>query len=212
MEARRLVLWALGAVVFAASASAAALYARQGFSPSRAVAADQAVLNEKLRDGDLIFRRGHDVASRTVLAADGTSPFSHVGLVVKRNGFVYVIHAVPPERPDRNDGVVMDALAFFSDPERADVIAVYRINSLDSIKAINVTQIAESMLGRPFEDKFDLSEQNRLYCTELVWVVFRSQGIILVSAPEVLHVPFLGEKFILPRTLLSSGLLSRVTL
>ena len=121
-----------------------------------------------------------------------------------------MLHAVPSERAGRADGVVMDTLKFFSDPERADAIAVYRDKSLDSAKAKKITLFAEGMLGRPFDEKFDLSEQNKLYCTELVWAAYRSQGISLISSPDILHVPFLGEKFILPHTLLSSRLLSPV--
>lgn len=210
MENRRIAWWALAALAFATCGEA--LYAGQVADSSTAAVPRPAITMEYLRDGDIIFRRGHDATSHAVLIADGTSQFSHVGIVVKRNGVAYVIHAVPSERPDRIDGVVMDTLSFFIEPARADAVAVYRVKNMEPATGGKVAQFAETMLGRPFDEKFDLSEQNRLYCTELVWAAYRSQGISLISKPDVLYVPLLGEQFILPGTLLSGGLLQPVAL
>jgi hypothetical protein len=201
-------LGVLGVLVFVTCG--AALFARKANDHSAMAMRGWPIASEHLHDGDIVFRRGHDATSQAVLLADGTSQFSHVGILVKREGVAYVIHAVPAERPGRIDGVVMDTLSFFADPARADAVAVYRVKDLKAAKGLKVAQFAENMLGRPFDEKFDLSEQNHLYCTELVWAAYRSQGVLLISKPDVLHVPLLGEQFILPRTLFSSGLLQPV--
>lgn len=57
---------------------------------------------ELFRDGDIAFRRGTGITSRVVLAADREGAYSHTGILKKKAGQWYVIHAVPGE-PDFKD-------------------------------------------------------------------------------------------------------------
>lgn len=57
---------------------------------------------ELFRDGDIAFRRGTGITSRVVLAADREGTYSHTGILKKKDGQWYVIHAVPGE-PDFKD-------------------------------------------------------------------------------------------------------------
>ena len=52
-----------------------------------------------LHTGDVVFRRGSGLTSRTVIALDEKGEYSHVGIVVDSAGVKMVVHAVPDE-PD----------------------------------------------------------------------------------------------------------------
>src|SRR5574344_1678823 len=92
----------------------------------------QAVLAQagQLRDGDLVFRRGRDLMSSLVLQQDRHSRFSHVGMVRREGGQVYIVHAMPDE-PGSPGGVRRELLADFLAPALASDAASYRQPGLD---------------------------------------------------------------------------------
>jgi Permuted papain-like amidase enzyme, YaeF/YiiX, C92 family len=155
--------------------------------------------------GDVIFRRGRSLVSRVVLAADGGSEYSHVGLVSMVDGKVWVLHAVPPEEPEQQGGVVAEPLSAFLEPDKAAAAGLYR--SRDAGAALAAERAAWRFVRAriPFDSSFDLSTPGELYCTEMVWRAYLEGGIDL--APPV---PGPREKYLLPSRLLRSPHLRKI--
>lgn len=155
--------------------------------------------------GDLIFRRGRSLVSRAVLAVDGGSEYSHVGLISVIDGQVWVLHEVPPEEPGRTSGALAEPLSAFLAPDKATAAGLYRP---ENARAAAIAERAAWRFVRarvPFDSAFDLSTSNEMYCTEMVWRAYREAGIDL--APPG---PDRKEKYLLPSRLLRSPRLRKI--
>ncbi|HEY0558063.1 MAG TPA: YiiX/YebB-like N1pC/P60 family cysteine hydrolase, partial [Thermoanaerobaculia bacterium] len=145
------------------------------------------------------------LVSRVVLAADGGSEYSHVGLISLVGGKIWVLHAVPPEEPAQQGGVVAEPLSTFLEPDKATAAGLYR--SRDPRAALAAERAAWRFVRAhiPFDPSFDLSTPGELYCTEMVWRAYREAGVDL--APPI---PGRNEKYLLPSRLLRSPNLRRI--
>jgi hypothetical protein len=155
--------------------------------------------------GDLIFRRGRSLVSRVVLAVDGGSEYSHVGLVSIVDGQVWVLHAVPPEEPEQKGGAVAEPLSVFLSFDNATGAGLYRVRDSSAARAAEKAAWGFVHAHLPFDSAFDLSTPNELYCTEMVWRAYLEAGIDL-APPD----PGRDEKYLLPSRLLRSSFLKRV--
>ena len=150
--------------------------------------------------GDLIFRLGTERISQMVQAVD-QGRFSHVGLLVGAPGQWQVLHATPSERPGQPDAVVLDPLAFFLAPERAQTHAVYQVQGASAQRRQQVVQWALSQQGRPFQM---LESQEGVYCTTLVWQAWQQAGLDLEVRFTSVMLPVIGGNFLLPSALQAS--------
>lgn len=165
--------------------------------------------------GDLVFRQGRSMLSRAVLAADGRSSYSHVGIVVQMGGQPFVVHAEPGGRGEAAEPVKMESLARFLRPRRARAAVQLRLRPTYAAYAAAAAAAAQGYVraGSVFDDRFDLATASSLYCTELVWRAYRSAGLDLVQGRfDSLALPLsLGEgPHLLPSTLLDSRFLEPV--
>jgi hypothetical protein len=160
---------------------------------------------DRLQEGDLIFRIGTDWRSEAVRgAADDPDPYSHVGLLVGSPKRWQVLHSTPAEKPGRADGVVLDDLAFFTAPERARGIALYRVAAGVDERAAAV-RFALSRLGAPFRLVDNDTEGN--YCTTFVWRAWREAGVDLGIRFERVTVFSDSAHYLFPPALRRSTLL-----
>lgn len=121
---------------------------------------------EGLDDGDLVFRKGHDLISRLVLA-QGVSPrFSHVGVIIIHEARVFVVHSLP-RSVTSTGGVQMEPLSSFISFENASDLAFYRVNGIDHKSRVSIRKYVLRQIGKPFDEEFQLSDNKRIYCTEL---------------------------------------------
>ncbi len=159
----------------------------------------------RFASGDLIFRRGRSLVSRVVLAVDGGSEYSHVGLVSVIGGEVWVLHETPPEEPEQKGGALAEPLSVFLASNKATAAALYR--PCDARAAAIAERAAWRFVRAriPFDSAFDLSTSNEMYCTEMVWRAYREAGIDL-APPD----PSRNEKYLLPSRLLRSPDLRRI--
>ena len=169
------------------------------------------------KNGDLVFRRGRDLVSRMVLEMDDASRYSHVGLIYRAGSQLFVIHAVPAENSAERNEVKMEPFQVFASASRATEIAIYRLREMnDSTHSAVASKAADHALRlaaahTPFDSEFDLSTPDALYCTELVWHVYKMAGVDLVDGNfDALQIPFRSGEYVLPSTLLKSPHLVRV--
>ena len=166
-----------------------------------------------LKDGDVVFRRGTSFVSNMVLMADENSPYSHTGIIKTIDTAYYVIHSVPAEKFDEKDVTKIESLTNFLIRDRATAIAIYRLNFENDIIPIRAANIADVFAKQniPFDSDFNLKDDSRLYCTELVWKSYLLAGIDLVdNAFDNLDIPLSKGPYILPGTLLKSKYLKLI--
>jgi len=128
--------------------------------------------------GDLIFREGTELVSHAVLMFDNAG-FSHVGMLIAaegESGGWQVLHATPSEMEGRPDSVVLDPIAFFTDPARSKRHVIYRVSGVDDAQRRAAITAARAMLGRRFS-MTDLD--NGIYCTDLIYRAWQQAGVDL---------------------------------
>ena len=152
---------------------------------------------EEMREGDLAFRCGAGVFSRAVTTVEEEGVYSHVGILLKDDeGAWAVVHAVPGETEFRGDfdRVKKERLGVFFSPERARRGCLVHTGLADSLKVENLRRTALGMARDSvrFDGDYDLSDSTRLYCTELVWRLYRREGVDLSEgrrkAVNALHI------------------------
>ena len=139
----------------------------------------------QFQTGDLLFVRGMSWRSRIVLLINGGgSDFSHVGLVWRRNGRPFVIHATPTssDKPE-GGGVMVDPLRKFLSTKHVLQAALYRVKDRkgDIAKRAAATAQRYAAQALPFDHEFDASTSSKLYCTELIWRAYREAELNLLS-------------------------------
>jgi hypothetical protein len=170
----------------------------------------------QLRDGDILFRRGKEAVSEVVLGLDPRSAYSHVGIVVFNGSETLVVHAVPAEAHGEEDAVKLEPVARFLAADHALGMAVYRLHEAPDHTSVAPPMIAAREAFRlaqahtPFDSAFDLDTPDQLYCTELVWHVYRKAGIDLAPNPPSKRVLLWSGRYITPSALQFSPLIERV--
>ena len=136
-------------------------------SDSRKASINIEILKSFVEDGDIIFRLGDRPWSLLIKdIATTKESYSHVG-IIRKNTEITVINA-DTLRVDGKDGVIEVSINDFSSV--AQRIAVFRVKSIEREK---LSSIAEEYLGKPFDWEFDLSDESRIYCSELIYIVLK---------------------------------------
>lgn len=169
---------------------------------------------EKFRNGDLVFRRGTGITSRVVLAANGRGSYSHAGVLKKEGEKWHVIHAVPdePDFPGDVDRVKKEPVEAFFTHGRAARGAVMRVSG-DTAVAQRAAGHADALYqaGILFDHAYDLTDTTALYCTELIDLIYRSEGIDLPEGRSTpVHLPGMNGTYLLPDDLASSSRLELI--
>lgn len=135
---------------------------------------------DSVRNGDIVFRRGRSFSSSIVLSQDAGGRYSHIGIVCRRDTALYVIHAVN-EEPDFKgdfDRVKIEPVESFFSPGRASAGAMYHSWVSDSLSALIIENAMELVRDSVrFDAGFDHNDSGELYCTELIYLLYRNVGI-----------------------------------
>lgn len=161
------------------------------------------VPTDSLSIGDIAFRKGSGLIGKAVTSVETESLYSHVGIVVRAGDEWMVVHAVPGESdsPSDTERVKCETLAGFFSASRATHGEIIHIESADSSCAVAVRNKALRMYEDrvPFDRKFDLSDTNSVYCTELVYLCYLSGGLDLTEGRRTrISVPLFNSVCILP--------------
>jgi hypothetical protein len=125
-----------------------------------------------VRDGDLIFQTSRSTQSVAIQRATG-SAYSHMGLVLFRDGQPYVYEAIATVRFTPLDRWIARGAG--------QHFVLKRLRNADSVlDATGIDKLRTAALrfaGRPYDLTFDWSD-DRIYCSELVWKAYdRGLGI-----------------------------------
>jgi len=127
-----------------------------------------------LQDGDVICRLGDRLWSLYFKDISPTDKrFSHLGIIRINDNKITVINAEGRAIQGKDFVNEVDLDDFL---EIAKAIGIYRLNDYDG-KIIS--SAALEYIGYPFDWNFDLEDKNKIYCTELLYVVLKK------IAPEI---------------------------
>lgn len=127
-----------------------------------------------LQDGDIILRQGDAVWSAAFSDLSLTDKrFSHLGIVRIRENELSIINSVGSILNSRK-GVESVSLEKFLGSAMS--VGIFRTKNVDGFQ---ISETAISLLGRPFDWDFDLDDDSKIYCTELLYVILKS------IAPEI---------------------------
>jgi hypothetical protein len=129
----------------------------------------------RVRDGDIIFQTSQSEQSRAIQLATH-SPYSHMGLVLFKDGRPFVLEAVSPSvrfTPLR-EWIARGEGARFVVKRLRDASVLADPNGPSSLM-----KAASEFAGKPYDPYFEWSD-DRIYCSELVWKAFeRGLGVHL---------------------------------
>lgn len=165
---------------------------------------------KKLKNGDLIFRRGLSLESQIVLLSDDESEYSHVGIIYIINGKPFVIHSVPAESEIENECIRLEVLEDFLSGDKASKFALYRFNNELHDESQTAGSFAyDCYLHKySFDNDYDLKSNTKLYCTELVWKAYKHAGVDLVeNRYKRINFIMINKNMIMPSSLTESKLL-----
>jgi cell wall-associated NlpC family hydrolase len=120
--------------------------------------------DDSLRDGDIIFHTSRSAQSSAIQRAT-RSPYSHVGIILLRDGKPFVLEAVATVRYTPLESWIARG--------NAGHYVVRRLKrGLSSGEATKLRVAAKRFAGKPYDLYFEWSDA-RIYCSELVWKIYR---------------------------------------
>ena len=165
--------WALitYVITFMLLAAAFFIFLPRLMPPKRIYAKD---ISDYLEDGDIICRLGDRLWSQYFKDISITDKrYSHLGIVKINDNGITVINA---------EGLAIQGKDFVNETdlddflEIAKTIGIYRLKDFDG-KIIS--SAAMEYIGYPFDWYFDLEDDSKIYCTELLYIVLKK------IAPEI---------------------------
>jgi hypothetical protein len=122
-----------------------------------------------LKDGDIIMRLGDGPLSPVFMDISLTDKrFSHLGVVRIRDEKISIINSVG-SLTNKEKGVEEVSLEKFL--EGAKRIGVFRAKFKDGSL---ISDKALDYMDRPFDWGFDLNDDSKIYCTELLYAILKS--------------------------------------
>jgi len=151
-----------------------------------------------MQPGDLAFRRGlpQDWITRAIVAhsPQRERQWTHVGVVVSSGANPLIVHAMP-ER-----GVHLESWSDFASPHQAAATALLSVQ--DARMGRRFALAAAKHLGKRFDHRLAWSDDDRMYCTELVVKSLQAVGVGIDVAK--IEVPFYRERVLHPDSLFSA--------
>lgn len=157
---------------------------------------------DKIRQGDIAFRRGEGFISEVVVYNDANGMYSHIGVIVEHDDSLKVVHAVPGE-PDFKgdfDRVKLEPIESFFSPSRALRGEIMRISLTDSMRCIiNNIALEKAHQKIKFDHDYNVNDTTKLYCTELVQLLFSHANIDLAEdRSTAINIPGMSGNYIMP--------------
>ena len=129
----------------------------------------------KLKDGDIIFQTSQSPQCEAVRIATN-SKFSHCGIIYNMNGKWYVFEAVQPVK-----------LTLFEDWTTHGKDSKYVVKRLKNADTVLTPEVLEKMKnyshqfnGKEYDAYFEWTD-TRIYCSELVWKIYKNAAGIELS-------------------------------
>lgn len=135
----------------------------------------QTSLPNKIQDGDIIFQTSQSPQCEAVRIATN-SKFSHCGIVYEINGNLFVFEAVQPVKLTPLEDWIMHG--------RDRNYVVKRLRNASQVLTPDTLQkmkdYSQQFMGKEYDSFFEWTD-TRIYCSELVWKIYKNGANIELS-------------------------------
>jgi uncharacterized protein YycO len=136
---------------------------------------EQTSLPNKIQDGDIIFQTSESSQCEAVRIATN-SKFSHCGIVYEINGNLFVFEAVQPVKlTPFNDWIRHGKNKSYVVKRLKNAVEVLTPVTLQKMK-----DYSEQFTGKEYDAFFEWTD-TRIYCSELVWKIYKNGANIELS-------------------------------
>ncbi|MDB9836051.1 YiiX family permuted papain-like enzyme [Flavobacteriaceae bacterium] len=134
----------------------------------------------EVQDGDIIFQTSKSSQSKAIQLAT-KSKYSHMGIIYKSEESIYVYEAIQP--------VKLTLLSEWINRGKNKHYVIKRLENADEILTAgvleNMKSYGEQFKGKNYDSYFEWSD-DRIYCSELVWKMYKeSTGIAIGQLEEL---------------------------
>ncbi|MDQ6469559.1 YiiX family permuted papain-like enzyme [Flavobacterium sp. LHD-80] len=130
---------------------------------------------EKIQDGDIIFQTSQSPQCEAVRIATN-SKFSHCGIIYKMNGDLFVFEAVQPVKLTRLEDWIQHG--------KDNKYLVKRLkNATEVLTPVSLQKMkdySQQFNGKEYDAYFEWTD-TRIYCSELVWKIYKNAAGIELS-------------------------------
>jgi len=144
---------------------------------------ENAIDKDKVEDFDIILSKGQSVQSKFIgLFKFSIEDYSHIGIVIKEeDGNIFILHSTPDGT--NTNGIRYDDLQTFLNLSDVSGYKVLRYKSISFDFRIRLRKEFDKYKTREAQFDFDFNnyENKKIYCSELVWLVFRNSGLFETS-------------------------------
>lgn len=128
---------------------------------------ESAFIGKDLQNGDLIFQTSQSAQSKAIQLAT-KSKYSHCGIIYKENGKWFVFEAIQPVQQTPLDQWIARG--------KDSHYVVKRLKNADEVLTdanfANMKAVAQKMGGKDYDLYFEWSD-DRIYCSELIWKIYK---------------------------------------
>ena len=141
---------------------------------------EQFPLQQKIQNGDLIFQTSKSSQSKAIQLATN-SIYSHMGIIYENDGNYFVYEAIQP--------VKMTPLSDWINRGENKHYVIKRLKNADQVLTsaalTKMKQIGNQFTGKSYDIYFEWSD-DKIYCSELVWKIYKEATGIEIGIPEQL--------------------------
>lgn len=143
---------------------------------ARPLLPDHPVDSLAFMDGDVLLRRGNSVVSGLIVQAfPGGKGMSHCGILLLHEGRWQVIHSISGAISDA-EGIRLEAWEEYSGRARRGELRHVRPRFSMDMAVVRSKSLHYLAQNTPFDHEFDLSQDDKLYCSELIRSVYLAAG------------------------------------
>jgi uncharacterized protein YycO len=141
---------------------------------------DVSDLKSVLEEGDIIFQTSKSEQSKAIQKATN-SKYSHMGIIYFKGQKAFVFEAVQP--------VKLTAFDEWINRGEGGHYAIKRLKNAEDILTPDMIQkmkkVGEEFIGKNYDIYFEWSD-DKIYCSELVWKIYKEAGDIEIGELESL--------------------------
>ncbi len=134
--------------------------------------------NQSLKNGDIIFQTSKSSQSKAIQLATN-SKYSHMGIIYENDGKFFVFEAVEP--------VKLTPLQEWKNRGENGHYVIKRIKNSENIltnRVVNEMKVyGEKFKGKSYDIYFEWSD-DKIYCSELVWKIYKEVANIEIGKLE----------------------------
>lgn len=163
------------------------------------------------RSADLALRLGRSIESDLIARGEESgNRYSHIGLLIESDSGMIVVD-IEPSTDKESEQIKAQSVGDFFNPEKAIAGAIMRYDGLDSTQINTLKNKTIELLNSSitFDHDYQLSDNSKMYCTELIEVLFNTINISL-SEGRNRTLPLAKEPVIIPSDISQNRNLKRI--